>query len=77
MHELSLAEHLVELALEAAPGERVLSLHLRVGTLSCVAPEPLRFCFALAAEGTCLQGARLDIDLESGPEFQLVSLEVA
>lgn len=76
MHEVSIAQHLVELSCQAAGGQKILSLQLRLGTTSCVAEESLRFCFDLVARDTLAQGARLEIELLPGPEFQLVSLEV-
>jgi len=76
MHEVSIAQHLIELSYQAAEGQKILSLQLRLGSTSCVAEESLRFCFDVVARGTLAQGARLDIELVPGPEFQLVSLEV-
>lgn len=64
MHELSLAVQLVQTAEEAARAagaRRVASVMLKVGTLSGVAEEALRFAFDVAAAGTLLAGSRLDI----------------
>ena len=65
VHELSIAMSLVELASEEAGrlGDvRVEAVHLRVGPLAGVVEEALRFSFDLAAEGTVVHGARLDIE---------------
>jgi hydrogenase nickel incorporation protein HypA/HybF len=65
MHELSIAVSLVELAAEKAAslGEvRVLALHVRLGALCGVVEESLRFCFELAARGTPVEGARLEVE---------------
>ncbi len=67
MHELSIAVSLIETAsdeLGKAGGRapRVLALHLRLGLLSGVVKEALLFSFDLAAEGTPIAGARLDIE---------------
>ncbi len=64
MHELTLAESVVQLAEEALrgePGSRVRLVRLEIGRLACVEPEALRFCFAAAAQGSIAEGARLDI----------------
>lgn len=62
MHELSVAQSLVELV-EAAPGiedaKSVKAVHLVVGALSCVSPRALEFCFELASRGSVLEGAQL------------------
>jgi hydrogenase nickel incorporation protein HypA/HybF len=65
MHELSIAMSLVEGACEQVQNldrVRVLSLRLRLGALSGVVREALEFSFDLAAEGTAVAGARLEID---------------
>ena len=65
MHELSIAVALVEMACEKAAelGDvRVEALRLRLGPLAGVVREALVFSFDLAAEGTAIAGARLDIE---------------
>lgn len=61
MHEVTVAQGIVEACSERAAGTRVLRVTLEVGTLTCVLPESLQFCFGIAAEGTCLAGAELEI----------------
>lgn len=66
MHELSIAVGLVEAAceevarLEGSPEVR--ALRLRLGPLSGVVEEALRFSFEIAAGGTAVSGARLDVE---------------
>jgi hydrogenase nickel incorporation protein HypA/HybF len=65
VHELSIAQCMIDSACEAATGEnagRVTRLVTRIGVLSGVVKEALRFSFDLAAEGTACEGAVLDID---------------
>lgn len=65
MHELSIAHHLVELAVEAARNagiKRVRALHLKLGVLSGVVKEALEFSFDVVIQGTLLEGARLVIE---------------
>jgi hydrogenase nickel incorporation protein HypA/HybF len=65
MHELSIAMNIVQIAEEAARKadfSRVMVLHLRIGALSSVVPDALRFSFDLAAAGTMVEGARLEIE---------------
>ncbi len=67
MHELSLAEALVEEIERIAAREnalRALRVTLRVGALSGADPEALRFAFPVAAEGTVAAGAELAIETE-------------
>ncbi|MCL6599578.1 hydrogenase maturation nickel metallochaperone HypA [Alicyclobacillus macrosporangiidus] len=65
MHELSIAQSLVELAIEAAADagiKPVKAVHLKLGTLSGVVKESLEFSFDIVTEGTPLEGARLVIE---------------
>ena len=61
MHELAIAESVVETVTQRLPDAKVTCVCLEVGALSGVVPESIRFCFDLAAEGTGLAGAQLDI----------------
>ncbi|HEX3557454.1 MAG TPA: hydrogenase maturation nickel metallochaperone HypA [Thermoanaerobaculia bacterium] len=65
MHELSIAVSLIEAACEEVGrlGEvRIAALHLRLGALSGVVRQALEFSFELAAAGTAIEGARLEIE---------------
>ena len=64
MHEVSLMEQALELALEHAKlqrAERICAIQLRVGALSGAVPEALSFAFDAVTHGTIAQGAKLDI----------------
>lgn len=61
MHELAIAESVLD-AITARTAERkVHAVCLEIGKLSGVSPDSLRFCFELAAAGTGIDGAVLDI----------------
>lgn len=65
MHELSLLQALVEQVTELSQTEgfsRVVELRLGVGQRSGVEPDCLQLCFAEAACGTALAGARLVLE---------------
>lgn len=65
MHELSVAQGLIDVACEAAEREgnvRVTRLTVRIGRLSGVVRQALEFAFDLAAEGTLCHGAALAIE---------------
>ena len=66
MHELSIAQSIVELVGERAGDARVHRLTLVIGRLSGVMPDALRFCFDVCTEGTVLEGAILEIIEPSG-----------
>jgi hydrogenase nickel incorporation protein HypA/HybF len=66
MHELAITQSIVDAVAERTQGARVAVVHLRVGKLSGVVPDAVRFCFELVADGTPLEGARLDIEEPAG-----------
>ena len=66
MHELAVAESVVSSVLERTGDRPVSTVRLRVGRLAGVVPDSLSFCFELAAAGTRLEGACLEIHEEDG-----------
>jgi hydrogenase nickel incorporation protein HypA/HybF len=61
VHELAIAEGVVDTVTERLAGAKVTCVHLEIGALSGVVADSIRFCFDLATEGTGLAGARLEI----------------
>ena len=79
MHELSIAIGLVELASEEAARQghvRVDTLYVRLGALSGVVSSALRFSFDVAASGTAIEGAVIEIEEVAGRTLELAALEV-
>ncbi len=65
MHELSIAVSMVEAVCEEAErngAERVSAVYLKLGALSGVVRDALAFSFDVAAAGTLLEGASLEIE---------------
>jgi hydrogenase nickel incorporation protein HypA/HybF len=65
MHELSIAQSLVELAVEATENsgiKRVKALYMKLGVLSGVVKQALEFSFDVVIQGTPLEGAKLVIE---------------
>ena len=61
MHELAVTDAIVAGVCERLGPARVRRVTLEVGALSAVMPDALRFCFDVCAQGTCLEGAVLEI----------------
>jgi hydrogenase nickel incorporation protein HypA/HybF len=66
MHELAIAESVVDAVVSRTGESAVREIRLQVGRLSGVSADSLRFCFEMAAAGTGVEGAQLDIDRPSG-----------
>ena len=64
MHEMSLAESVLQLIEDAAKREgftQVKSVSLEIGRLAAVEPEALSFCFDAVTRGSVAEGAALEI----------------
>ena len=66
MHELAIAESVVDTVTQRLPGAKVTCVRLEIGALSGVVADSVRFCFDLVTEGTNLEGARLEITEVAG-----------
>jgi len=70
MHEMGIAMQVLEIATASLKDAvkdnqeeiRVEKVNLRVGKLSSVVPESLRFCFEIITQDTALSGAKLEIE---------------
>ncbi len=79
MHELAITESVVDAIVEKVGDGPISAVRLEIGKLSGLVVDSIRFCFEIVANGTGLQGARLDIDeppgraycRECGDEFAL------
>lgn len=66
MHEMGVAIQIIEIASASIPDDmvqcRVERVNLKVGKLSAIVADSLRFCFEVAIKDTALEGAELVID---------------
>jgi hydrogenase nickel incorporation protein HypA/HybF len=62
MHELAIAESVVDIAARTAAGRRVARVELKAGHLRQVVPSALEFAFELVARGTVVEGAELAVE---------------
>ncbi len=65
MHEVSIMTEALRMAVDAAQSakaSRILKLRLRIGSLSGVVPEAMRFAFDVVCHGTMAEDAVLEIE---------------
>jgi len=66
MHEMGIALQIIEIATASIPPDmraaRVERVNLKIGKLSAVVPDSLRFCFDIVSKDTPLAGAALAIE---------------
>jgi hydrogenase nickel incorporation protein HypA/HybF len=61
VHELAIAEAVVDIASRHAAGRHVRAIELRIGHLRQVVPSALDYAFEVITAGTELDGVRLEI----------------
>lgn len=64
MHEMSLAEGVVQIIEDAAREQgfsKVKTVFLEIGWLSSVEPDAMAFCFDAVSRGTIAEGAKLEV----------------
>ncbi len=66
MHELAITQSVVEQITQRVGDAKVTRVALQVGRLSGVVCDSVRFCFEVCAQGTGLEGARLEINETPG-----------
>jgi hydrogenase nickel incorporation protein HypA/HybF len=76
MHELAVAQAIVEKVAETAAGRVIRRIVVEIGELSCVSGDAVSFSFDLVAQGTVAERALLDIRRVPGDTLNLKSIEV-
>jgi hydrogenase nickel incorporation protein HypA/HybF len=64
MHEASITQAMLGMALEHAQGQRITDIYLQVGKMSFVVPECVEFYFEVLSKGTLAEGARLHFETQ-------------
>lgn len=68
MHEVGIAENLLEMALQAAKAQNASKIHamrVLVGDMSGIVAESLEFAFSCVSEATIAEGCHLTLESES------------
>ncbi|RPI33756.1 MAG: hydrogenase maturation nickel metallochaperone HypA [Chloroflexota bacterium] len=59
MHELTITESILEIALRHSQSRRITDLHLAIGQLSSIIDDSVQFYWDIISQGTLAEGARL------------------
>lgn len=76
MHELAIAESLVDRVVERTVGRQVVAVTVRIGDAAGVVAEALTFSFDVVTVDTPIAGARLVVERVTGDDLSLVSVEL-
>jgi hydrogenase nickel incorporation protein HypA/HybF len=61
VHELGIAQEIIDICARRSGGARVKRVALEIGQHALILPDSIRFCFDLCSEGTLVEGATLEI----------------
>ena len=78
MHELSIAEELLDIIIHRARDEHIGSvntINLRIGRYSGILPDCLTFAFEMLSKDTVAEEARVFVEETEGNELQILSFE--
>jgi hydrogenase nickel incorporation protein HypA/HybF len=76
MHELSVAQAVVDEITAKLGDAEVTMVRLAIGRRSGVVVDAIRFCFDLVTEGTPLEGAALEVEEPQGTDLRILAVEV-
>lgn len=63
MHEMALAQDLLRILLEKAPGQKIAYAKVKIGAARVSHPAELLELFGMVSKGTPAEGAKLDIEV--------------
>lgn len=61
MHELTITQNIIDMAVHEAGERRITGINLVIGELSSVVEESVRFCFDVISRDTLAEGACLTV----------------
>jgi Zn finger protein HypA/HybF involved in hydrogenase expression len=76
MHEVALAQGILDVVLEVADGRQVQTVRVRAGELLAVSDDSLQFCFELVAQDTLAAAARLEVEITPGDALLIDGIEL-
>jgi hydrogenase nickel incorporation protein HypA/HybF len=76
MHEAGLCEGVLAVALDAAQGQPVKRVRVRVGEVQAVVPESFEFSWKLVTEGTDAEDAAVELHTVTGDVLEVEEVEV-
>jgi Zn finger protein HypA/HybF involved in hydrogenase expression len=76
MHEIALAQGILDVVLDVADGHAVTTVRVRAGELQAVTQDGLQFCFEMVAQATSAEAARLELEIIPGDALLIDAIEL-
>jgi Zn finger protein HypA/HybF involved in hydrogenase expression len=76
MHEVAIAQGLLDVVLDVADGQQARTVRVRAGELQAVTQDSLQFCFEMVAQDTNAATARLELQIVPGDALLIDAIEL-
>jgi hydrogenase nickel incorporation protein HypA/HybF len=76
MHEVAIAQGILDVVLDVAEGRETRTVRIRAGELQAISQESLQFCFELVAQDSPAAAARVEVEIVPGDELTIQSIEL-
>jgi hydrogenase nickel incorporation protein HypA/HybF len=76
MHEVALAQGILDVVLDVAGGREARTVCVRAGELQSVTQDSLQFCFEMVAQDTPAATARLEVQIIPGDALLIDAIEL-
>jgi Zn finger protein HypA/HybF involved in hydrogenase expression len=76
MHEVAIAQGILDVVLDVADGGEVRTIRVRAGELQAVTQDSLQLCFEMVAFDTHAAAARLEVDIIPGDDLFIDAIEL-
>lgn len=76
MHEVALAQAILDSVLDIADGQQPRTVRVRAGELLAVSADSLQFCFELVAQDSSAAQTQLEVDIVPGETLLIDAIEL-
>jgi len=76
MHEVALAQGILDVVLEVAAGRQARTVRVQAGEMQAVTQDSLQFCFEMVAQDTNAAAARLELEIVPGDALLIDAIEL-
>jgi hydrogenase nickel incorporation protein HypA/HybF len=76
MHEVAIAQGILDVVLDVADGQQARTVRVRAGELMAVTQESLQFCFTMVAQDTQAAEASLEVEIIPGDGLLIDAVEL-
>jgi len=76
MHEVAIAQGILDVVLDVADSHEVRSVRVRAGELQALTQESLQFCFQMVAQETSAADAQVELEIVPGDVLTIEGVEL-